>query len=240
MNQITLKILAIFLIIIVTSCAKQEVKHEDSADDTSFEEFLALFPTQSSVLEGINAENGKEFGENPEIDVLYLQQFLIGKSYLGKENNNNKFIDSQELTYRVVTNLLLNPHFHSLIISANEEGNPSNEWAYYLLNYTKEGKFIDGILLSYRNSYADEETTANFQQSEYRYVRFLSKTQLHFIDVSYKSVENALIDIDSNFMLTSSGDGDTQYFRESWYEVSEKGIFKRVKSVERDKSEAKP
>lgn len=244
MNQITLKTLSVLLMLIVMSCAKQEVRREEYTDDTTFEEFVALFPAQPSGFEGINDDNGKELGENPEIDPLYVKQFIVGQTFIGKEeskeNMDNKFVENQDIIYRVAMNLSLNPAFHSLVISANEEGNPSNEWTYYLLNYTKQGKLIDAILLSYRNSYIDEETTANLQQSEYRYVRFLPEKQLYFVDVSYDNRNTAKIGTNSDFMLTTSGENDARYFRESWYKLHETGKFTKLKFVERDKNEAKP
>ena len=239
-NQIALKTLAILLILVAMGCSKQSVKQEEAIDNTTFEEFVMLFPAQPADLKEINAVNGKELGENPEIDPLYVKQFIIGSSFQENDKTTNKFYENQDITYRVVMNMNLNPNFHSLVISANEEGNPSNEWAYYLLNYTKEGSYLDGILLSYRNSISNEETTANIQQSEYRYVSFLPEKKLHFTDVRYDNTNTALIDNDSNFMLTASGDGNNQYFRESWYQIGEKGTFIKLKAIERDKKEAQP
>jgi hypothetical protein len=240
MNQIALKTLVVLLMCIASSCSKQEVKQEVVTDNTTFEEYIALFPNQIPDFKGINIENGKDLGENPEIDPLYVKQFIAGKPFQDIEDKSDKFIENQDITYRLVMKVSLNSNFHSLIISANEEGNPSNEWAYYLLNYTKEGQYIEGILLSYRNSFSNEETTVNVQQSEYRYVSFLPEKQLHFVDVSYDNTNTALIDNDSHFMLTASGETSNQYFRESWYQISEKGTFLKLKTTERDKKDAQP
>jgi hypothetical protein len=234
------------LLVIIIACNKQELKKEKEDSTTiSFEEFAIQFPVQSSPIQKINQENALDFSESPEIESIYFQNFLQGKFYLNQESEKIAFIkntsDNQEITYRVAIQISLSPQFHSLIISANTEGDPTHEWAYYLLNYTKDGRYIDGILLSYRNSYTSEETTTIVSQSEYRYVSFLPKNQLHFTDVNYDNTLQAnTLKEEQNATLTSTSGKDSEYFRESWYQITENGAFKSLKIIERNKNEAHP
>ncbi len=243
-RQITF--LIILLLIMVTACNKPSLQSEkEDSIATSFEEWVMQFPTQDAVIEGINQENALDFSESPEIESVYFQSFLEGKSYLNEQAEKiafaKKTIDNQEITYRVAIKISLSSQFHSLIISANTEGDPTHEWAYYLLNYTKEGTYIDGILLSYRNSYQSKEATTTIMQSEYRYVSFLPKNQLHFTDVNYdNTLQSNVLAEEKNTMLTSTGDKEVGYFRESWYEIVQNGAFKLLKQVERNKNEARP
>ncbi len=234
------------IVLLTTSCSKSVEKPEKDISNTTFEQFLEHFPPQGSIVEGINAENGADFQGGIKINSAYFQEFLQNNSFLDKDLQRIKFdinlLDNRNFTYHYAFSLSLSPRFYSLVISANTEGDPTHEWEYYLLNYTKEGKFIDGILLSYRNSYESEESTADLFQSEYRYVRFVSKNQLHFLDVSYDNSFTSAKSTytDKQFMLTTSGEGDMRYCRESWYQIQEDGSFKRIKVVEKDKKEAKP
>jgi hypothetical protein len=233
-----------YIAILTTSCSKSVEKPEKDTNNTTFEQFLEHFPPQSSVIEGINAENGADFQGGIKMNTAYFQEFLQNNSFLDKDLQRIKFdtnlLDNRNFTYHYAFSLSLSSRFYSLVISANTEGDPTHKWEYYLLNYTKEGKFIDGILLSYRNSYESEESTANLFQSEYRYVRFVSKNQLYFLDVNYDNSLTAINPTDKQFMLINSGEGDMQYCRESWYQIQEDGSFKRIKVVEKDKKEAKP
>jgi hypothetical protein len=234
------------LLVLAVSCNKSITKSEEEASlDVSFEDFVALFPLQANGIKEINATNGLEFRESPEIEIAYFQSFLQKKPYLNhlsdRLNFSNNSTDNQEIIYRVVMNISSNIRFHSLIISANLEGDPTHQWEYYLLHYTKDGSYIDGILLSYRNSYMSEDATEEVLQTEYRYVSFLPENQLHFIDINYdNTVKSSLSKGDKSFLLTASGDSNAQYFRESWYQIEENGTFRRIKTAERNKNDAKP
>ncbi|TAH18474.1 MAG: hypothetical protein EAZ08_11325 [Cytophagales bacterium] len=243
MRQFTLQLL-VTLLILVLGCGTDKTQDNEAMADISFEDFIALFPQFSGIKE-INADNGEEFKESPEIEAIYFQNFLQGKTYLNQLSEKLQFnqntTDNQEITYRVVGQLSLDTHFYSLLVSANSEGDPTHKWAYYLLNYTKEGSYIDGILLSYRHSYLSEETLQEIAQSEYRYVSFLPKNQLYFVDVNYdNTLQSNAANNDASFLLTAAGDKATQYFRESCYQIEANGIFKQLKVVERNKNEAKP
>lgn len=244
MRKFTSQLLGFLLILIAIGCNKIAPNNAEGSVDISFEDFMASF-AQIADIKGINQENGLDFRESPEIEMVYFQSFLQDKSYANhlteKLNFLEKTIDNQDITYRFVSQISLDSRFHSLIISANLEGDPTHEWAYYLINYTKKGSYIDGILLSYRNSYESEEATEKVSQSEYRYVSFLPKNQLHFTDISYDNTLQSRINSDDMpFSLTASSDNDTQYFRESWYQIEEKGTFKQIKTVERNKNEVRP
>jgi hypothetical protein len=245
MRQIILQLL-VLLLILASGCGKFGIKSEEETNfNVSFEDFLALFPPQSSGISEINAKNGLDFRESPEIETAYFQSFLQANPYLNHLSDKLTFskntTDNQEVVYRVVMDISSDPHFHSLIISANLEGDPTHEWEYYLLHYAKDGSYIDGILLSYRNSYVSEEAIEKVFQSEYRYVSFLPNNQLHFTDVSYdNTVKSSVLKDEKPLLLTKSGDSNAQYFRESWYQIEEKGTFKHIKTVERNKDDAEP
>lgn len=243
MRRFILSLLAIFSLLAI-GCSTAETGENDKAmTDISFEDFVSLFPQVSDMKE-INAENGEDFRGNPEIEPIYLQNFILGKVYLNQSSEKLKFIkninDNQEIIYRVVGRLSLNTSFYSLLISANLEGDPTHKWAYYLLNYAKGGSYIDGILLSYRKSYLSEESLQEFVQSEYRYVSFLPQNQLYFVDISYDNTLQGGVNYKSDFLLTTSEVSGTQYFRESWYQIEESGAFKQLKVVERNKNDAQP
>lgn len=245
MRQIIYELL-VLLLLSATGCGQFGIKSEEETNlDVSFEDFVALFPLQSSGIKEINAKNGLDFRESPEIETAYFQSFLQAKPYLNQLSDKLIFskntTDNEEVVYRVVMNVSPDTRFHSLIISANLEGDPTHEWAYYLLHYAKDGSYIDGILLSYRNSYVSEEATEQVFQSEYRYVSFLPNNQLHFTDVSYdNTLKSSALKDEKPFLLTTSGDSNAQYFRESWYQIEEKGTFKHLKTVERNKDDAEP
>lgn len=245
MRQIILQLL-VLLLILATGCGKLGVKSEEETNfNVSFEDFIALFPLQPSGIKEINTKNGLDFRESPEIETVYFQSFLQAKPYLNQLSDKLTFSkntsDNQEVVYRVVMNVSSDTRFHSLIISANLEGDPTHEWAYYLLHYAKDGSYIDGILLSYRNSYISEEATEEVSQSEYRYVSFLPNSQLHFTDASYdNTLKSSTLKDEKAFLLTTSGDSNGQYCRESWYQIEEKGTFKHIRTVERNKDDAEP
>ncbi len=245
MQQIIYKIL-VLLLLFATGCGKFGIKSEEETNfNVSFEDFVDLFPLQSSGIKEINEKNGLDFSESPEIETAYFQSFVQAKPYLNHVSDklvfSNNTTDNQEVVYRVVMNVSPNTRFYSLILSANLEGDPTHEWEYYLLHYAKDGSYIDGILLSYRNSYVSEEATEKVSQSEYRYVSFLPNNQLHFTDVSYdNTLKSSVLKDEKPFLLTASGDSDAQYFRESWYQIEEKGIFKHLKTVQRNKDDAEP
>lgn len=231
--------------LLTTSCSKSVEKPEKDMSNMTFEQFLEHFPPQNGI-EGINADNGADFQGGIEINSAYFQEFLQNNTFLDKDLQKIKLdrnlLDNRNFTYHYAFSLSLSPKFYSLVISANTEGDPTHQWEYYLLNYTQEGKFIDGILLSYRNSYEAEESTEHLFQSEYRYVRFVTKNQLHFVDVNYDNSFTSMKPSHSNpqFMLTTSGEGDMRYCRESWYQIQDDGSFKQIKMIEKDKREAKP
>ncbi|MCU0389487.1 MAG: hypothetical protein MUE81_00065 [Thermoflexibacter sp.] len=236
----------IFISLAMLSCAKNIEKEQDVLANTTFEQFLELFPPKTAIIESIDTNNGADFQGGAEINVAYFQEFLQNNVFidqdLKKVSFNRNVGDNQFLTCHSAFSIPLSPDFYSVVISVDAEGDPTQKWKYYLLNYGKDGKYIDGILLSYRNSYESEESTQNIQQSEYRYVRFVSKNDLHFIDINYDNTfaQSHTFTQESPFILTTSGENDTRYYRESWYQIQKNGTFKQIKRIDKDKKEAQP
>jgi hypothetical protein len=213
-------------------CQRDPSVQEETPKNVDSKELFANFYKHFAVYDsGMSSLNEGEMHDlSKTIPDSMLQVLLLGHSYWGLDHEKQVFeINDDNLGYQYVAKVSIQPAYSSLIIGASSL-DPDFKWKYYLLNYTPEGKYIDGMILSYRKSSITSRMDYTVRVGEYRILERLGDTTLKITDVCF-----------NNQAGTQRQKGeDNRYYRESTYQITPSGNFQRIKTEEYPKEKAKP
>jgi hypothetical protein len=132
-----------------------QVAYSQTKAASTFEAYVKLFPVEQKPLPF--AVGKVWFNKQPKqaaLDNATIRKYISnGKIWV---NNLQKAVLPESNIFYPVTQIRLHPNFYSLLVTTSQEETRD----VYLLTYTKEGKFVDGVCVI-----VGRPATENFSRS---------------------------------------------------------------------------